>query len=170
MKKRSNGSPTLFPQLPYTSPASTSTHSSASSTVGISSRPAPSSSECLQSTAPSSSPSPTPSSQGVVESRILILLIADSFNKQSDCAKVITKIMKAHFVEAHLSFGKVSDRIKNYGIQNRKEVSMGSDALACHSGHLAKIGFITIQELDIRGANRRVLARLDDYRTIHESL
>ncbi|KAI5676463.1 hypothetical protein M9H77_07413 [Catharanthus roseus] len=29
-----------------------------------------------------------------------------SFNKQSDSAKVITEIMKAHFIEAHLSLGK----------------------------------------------------------------
>ncbi|KAI5667892.1 hypothetical protein M9H77_17745 [Catharanthus roseus] len=35
------------------------------------------------------------------------------FNKQSRCAKVITEIMKAHFVEAHSSSWKASDRMKN---------------------------------------------------------
>ncbi|KAI5667675.1 hypothetical protein M9H77_17528 [Catharanthus roseus] len=78
----------------------------------MSSRPAPSSSARPLAPAPSSTPSPAPSSQGVVKSRILILPTADSFNKQSDCAKMTTEIMKAHFVEAHPSFGKVLDRIK----------------------------------------------------------
>ncbi|KAI5662321.1 hypothetical protein M9H77_21644 [Catharanthus roseus] len=43
----------------------------------------------------------------------LHLPLHSSFNNQSDCEKVITKIMKAHSVEAHPSFGKVPNRIKN---------------------------------------------------------
>ncbi|KAI5668670.1 hypothetical protein M9H77_18523 [Catharanthus roseus] len=62
---------------------------------------------------PSLAASPTPPSEDVVDSRILILPTVDSFNMQSYCVKVITEIMKAHFVEAHPSFGKVPDRMKN---------------------------------------------------------
>ncbi|KAI5677246.1 hypothetical protein M9H77_08196 [Catharanthus roseus] len=104
---------TLFPQLPYSSPAPTSTSSSASSSTEMSSRPAPSSSARPLGPAPSSVLSPTASSQGVVQSCILILPTANNFNKQSDCAKVITEIMKAHFAEGHPSFGKVPYRMKN---------------------------------------------------------
>ncbi|KAI5671360.1 hypothetical protein M9H77_11724 [Catharanthus roseus] len=57
---------TSFLQLPYLSSTSTSTPSLASSTAGMSSRPAA-----------SSALSPAPSSQDVVDSRILILPIAN---------------------------------------------------------------------------------------------
>ncbi|KAI5664510.1 hypothetical protein M9H77_23833 [Catharanthus roseus] len=105
---------TLTPlqQLPYLSLAPTSTPS-ASSAEGLSSRPIPSSSACPPAPAASSAASLAPSSQGVVDSLILILQTADSFDKQSDSAKVITEIMKAHFVEVYPSFGKVPDRMKN---------------------------------------------------------
>ncbi|KAI5681719.1 hypothetical protein M9H77_02947 [Catharanthus roseus] len=124
---------TQFSQLPYTSSAPTSTPSSASSAVGMLSRPAPSSSPRPPAPVPLSAPSLAPSSQGVVDSLILILPTADSFNKQSDYAKLITKNMKAHFVEAHLSLGKVLERIKNMWYTEFRisvyimEVSMGPD-------------------------------------------
>ncbi|KAI5666554.1 hypothetical protein M9H77_16407 [Catharanthus roseus] len=35
------------------------------------------------------------------------------FNKQSACAKLITEIMKEYFVDAHTSFWKIPNRIKN---------------------------------------------------------
>ncbi|KAI5672566.1 hypothetical protein M9H77_12930 [Catharanthus roseus] len=35
------------------------------------------------------------------------------FNKQSTCAKLITKIIKEQLIEAHASFGKIPNRIKN---------------------------------------------------------
>ncbi|KAI5681307.1 hypothetical protein M9H77_02534 [Catharanthus roseus] len=109
--------PTLTPflQLPYSSPVPTSTPSSVSSTVGMLLRPTPSSSARLSALAPSSSTHPPPSissSQGVVDSRILILPTIGNFNKQSDCVKVITKIMKAHLIEVHPNFGKVPNRMK----------------------------------------------------------
>ncbi|KAI5677017.1 hypothetical protein M9H77_07967 [Catharanthus roseus] len=63
----------------------------------MSSRHSPSSSACPPVLAPLS----VPLFQGVLDSRIRILPIADSFNKHWDCAKLITKIMKAPFVEAH---------------------------------------------------------------------
>ncbi|KAI5676741.1 hypothetical protein M9H77_07691 [Catharanthus roseus] len=56
----------------------------------MSSTPTPSSLAYL----PTPAPSPVPLSEDVVDSHILILPTADSFNKQSDCAKVITEIMK----------------------------------------------------------------------------
>ncbi|KAI5650874.1 hypothetical protein M9H77_36879 [Catharanthus roseus] len=77
---------TRFPQLPYSSPAPISTPSSLFSTR-TSSRPDPS----------SSARPPAP----------------PVFNKQSACAKSITGIIKEHFVEAHASFGKIPNRIKN---------------------------------------------------------
>ncbi|KAI5648563.1 hypothetical protein M9H77_34568 [Catharanthus roseus] len=92
---------TPFPQFSYSSPMPISTPSS--STVETSSRPAPSSS-----TRP-----PVPSIQGVVDSRTLILPTDENFNKQTICAKLITEIIKEHFVEAHASFRKILDRIKN---------------------------------------------------------
>ncbi|KAI5682171.1 hypothetical protein M9H77_03399 [Catharanthus roseus] len=72
-----------------------------------------SSSTCPPTPAASSAHSPVPSSQGIINFRIIILSTADSFSKQSDHAKVFTEIMKAHFVEAHSSFWKVLYRIKN---------------------------------------------------------
>ncbi|KAI5677525.1 hypothetical protein M9H77_08475 [Catharanthus roseus] len=86
---------TQFLQLPYSSTVSTSTPL-ASSATGLSSRFAPSSSTRPLAPAAASAPSSAPSSQGVVDSHILILPTAD-----------------AHFVEEHLSFGKVPDRMKN---------------------------------------------------------
>ncbi|KAI5649039.1 hypothetical protein M9H77_35044 [Catharanthus roseus] len=62
--------------------------------------------------APSSASSSVLSSWGVVDS-ILILRTANSFNKQSHCAKFITEIVKAHFVESRPSFGKVPNKVKN---------------------------------------------------------
>ncbi|KAI5676697.1 hypothetical protein M9H77_07647 [Catharanthus roseus] len=93
---------TPFPQLSYSILAPITTPSS-SFVVGTSSRPIPSPSTRL----------PTPPMQGVVGSRILILPMADNFSKQSACAKSIIEIMKKHFVEAHASFGKIPNRIKN---------------------------------------------------------
>ncbi|KAI5677839.1 hypothetical protein M9H77_08789 [Catharanthus roseus] len=68
---------TLFLQLPYSSLAPTSTHSLASSSAGMSSKLVPSSS--VRPPVPALQPahSPVPSSQGVVDSRILILSTAD---------------------------------------------------------------------------------------------
>ncbi|KAI5664386.1 hypothetical protein M9H77_23709 [Catharanthus roseus] len=37
----------------------------------------------------------------------------DNFNKHSAYAKLITEIIKEHFVEAHASFGKILGRIKS---------------------------------------------------------
>ncbi|KAI5672721.1 hypothetical protein M9H77_13085 [Catharanthus roseus] len=112
---------TPFSQLPYSSPAPTSTSSFASFTTGMLWRPASLSSAHLP---------------GVVNSCILIISTAESFNKQSNCVKLITEILKAHFVEAYLGFEKVPDRIKNMcSIEFRvsiyimiKEVLIGPDA------------------------------------------
>ncbi|KAI5670941.1 hypothetical protein M9H77_11305 [Catharanthus roseus] len=94
---------TPFPQFSYSSLTPISTLSSSSSAMGMSSRPTHSSLAC----------SAVPPVQGAIDSPILILPTAESFNKQSACTKSSTEIMKEHFVEAHASFGKISDRIKN---------------------------------------------------------
>ncbi|KAI5681444.1 hypothetical protein M9H77_02672 [Catharanthus roseus] len=93
----------LFPQFPYSSLAPISTPSSSSSTAGTSLRPVPS----------SLARPPMPQVQSVVDSRILILPTVDSFNKQLARAKLIIEIIKEHFVEAHASFGRILDKIKN---------------------------------------------------------
>ncbi|KAI5654160.1 hypothetical protein M9H77_31347 [Catharanthus roseus] len=48
---------------------------------------------------------------------------AASTPPQSDCAKVITKIMKAHFVEAHPCFGKSSGKTGYRGVVTRGSTS-----------------------------------------------
>ncbi|KAI5677866.1 hypothetical protein M9H77_08816 [Catharanthus roseus] len=59
------------------------------------------------------------------------------FNKQLDYGKVIIEIMKAHFVEAHLSFGKVPDRMKNM-YYTKLEVSI--DGTRCMSMPFGALG------------------------------
>ncbi|KAI5669344.1 hypothetical protein M9H77_19197 [Catharanthus roseus] len=124
--------------LPRTSPSPAATSPVETSTLPITA-------SILLGMSPSSEvaaspPVPAPSSQGVVDSRILILSTADSFNKQSDCAKLITEIMKAHFVEVHPSFGKVSDRIKNmcyteFGMAQQNWLhGSGGQGLGKHTG------------------------------------
>ncbi|KAI5667499.1 hypothetical protein M9H77_17352 [Catharanthus roseus] len=98
---------TPFPQLLYSSLAPTSTLSSDSSTARMSSSPALSSSTRPSALAPHS---PLYLS---FHPRVFLTLTSLSYRPQLDIAKLITEIMKAHLVEAHPSFWKVSDRIKN---------------------------------------------------------
>ncbi|KAI5653590.1 hypothetical protein M9H77_30777 [Catharanthus roseus] len=95
---------TPFPQLPYSSPTPISTPSSSSSTVGTSSRPAPSSSACP----------PALLMQGTVDSCILILPTADSFNKQSSCAKSISEIIKERTCCMSVPYGTLGRKEPRY--------------------------------------------------------
>ncbi|KAI5655073.1 hypothetical protein M9H77_32260 [Catharanthus roseus] len=130
---------TLFPQLPYSSLVPISTPSSSSSAVETSSRPAPSSSAC---------PLVLPV-QSAIDSHILILPTADSFNKQLSCAKSITKIIKEHFVENHASFGKIPDRIKKICIQSSRKDIDGTRRMSVPYGMLGinESHYVKYQEL-----------------------
>ncbi|KAI5649892.1 hypothetical protein M9H77_35897 [Catharanthus roseus] len=57
------------------------------------------------------------------------------FNKQSDCAMVITEIMKAYFIEAHPSFRKVPQRMKNMFYKES-----GIDGTGCMSVSFGTLG------------------------------
>ncbi|KAI5676083.1 hypothetical protein M9H77_07033 [Catharanthus roseus] len=59
---------------------------------------------------------------------------------------LITEIIEAHFVEAHASFGKILDKIKNMWY--------------------IKLGV----RLDVRGSSGRVSTRLDNYCIVYESM
>ncbi|KAI5652320.1 hypothetical protein M9H77_29507 [Catharanthus roseus] len=62
--------------------------------------------------------------------------------------------MKEHFVEAHASFGKIPDRIRNI-FYMEFGVSIGPVTCACHMGRLGKTGLITLQGLDVRDAFKK---------------
>ncbi|KAI5676531.1 hypothetical protein M9H77_07481 [Catharanthus roseus] len=91
---------TPFPQLPYSDLAPISTPSSSALVVRTSLRPAP-----LSST--------PPTTEDFVDARTLITMHSKSFSKQSDCARLISEIMKQQYVEAHPNFRKVPNNIKN---------------------------------------------------------
>ncbi|KAI5657826.1 hypothetical protein M9H77_26619 [Catharanthus roseus] len=121
-----------------------STPSSSSSVVGTLSRPAP-----LSSARPSCH-----------LCKVLLPLAFLSYQPLTGF-RSISEILKEHFVEAHASFGKILDRIKNmwyteFGKRYRWD--------------LLHERAIKLQGLDVRGTSGWVAVRIDDYCTVYESL